>query len=246
MGNKKGNALIFFYKEIKAKEKYIKPIEEAKAACDFKKERDLIYEAVHDWTNKVKDHFDVHYDIKNEHYIPSSGPCVFVCNHQGYADIMPFLSMMPFQVCFIAKKELKRLPFFGPWILRARGLLMNRGHIKSSLKTINEGVECLKDGFSFVIFPEGTRTKYDEEFLPFKAGSFKIATKSECDIIPVAIVNSASVFERQFPKIRKAHVIVEYGEPIVTKELDKDQLKNVHELAQSRVQEMYNKNIELI
>ena len=184
--------------------------------------------------------------LKGTENLPKDRSVLYVGNHKSYFDIIINYAYMPGLTGFISKKEMFKVPSLRLWMLNVKCLFLDRDDLKQSLKIILTAIDYVKSGISIFIFPEGTRTKYDEEFLPFKAGSFKIATKSECDIIPVAIVNSASVFERQFPKIRKAHVIVEYGEPIVTKELDKDQLKNVHELAQSRVQEMYNKNIELI
>ena len=184
--------------------------------------------------------------LKGTENLPKDRSVLYVGNHKSYFDIIINYAYMPGLTGFISKKEMFKVPSLRLWMLNVKCLFLDRDDLKQSLKIILTAIDYVKSGISIFIFPEGTRTKYDEEFLPFKAGSFKIATKSECDIIPVAIVNSASVFERQFPKIRKAHVIVEYGEPIVTKELDKNQLKNVHELAQSRVQEMYNKNIELI
>ena len=228
MQKKKGNALIFFIKTIKARDKYIKPIEDARASFDFEKERKLIYEAVNGWSNEVKEHFDVKYEIENDQYIPSKGPCVFICNHQGYADILPFLTIMPFHVCFVAKKELKRLPLFGPWILRARGLLINRGNLKSSFKTINQGVEYLKDGFSFVIFPEGTRS-HGHEMGEFKKGSFKLATKAEVPIIPVTLDGSYHMFEEKNRIVYGTTIKMVFHEPIETKGMSKSEQRELPE-----------------
>lgn len=87
---------------------------------------------------------------------------------------------------------------------------------------ILEGTEMLKEGKSVFIFPEGTRNKNDSDLplLPFHEGSFRMALKSKCPIVPVAICNTVNVWEAHFPWIRSAHVILEYGEPIYTQELE--------------------------
>ena len=92
-------------------------------------------------------------------------------------------------------------------------IVLNRTDIKKGLQTILEGIDLIKKGTSIVIFPEGTRSK-TEDLLPFKEGSLKIAEKSKCPIIPVAITNTESVFENHLPRIKKASVVIEFGTPI--------------------------------
>lgn len=96
------------------------------------------------------------------------------------------------------------------------------------------------------IFPEGTRNKTDDLMLPFKEGSFKIAEKSGCPIIPMAITNSADVLEAHMPHIKKTHVIVEYGKPIYPNELDKEQKKKIGAYCQNVIAEMLEKNKVMI
>lgn len=82
--------------------------------------------------------------------------------------------------------------------------------------------------------------------LPFKEGSFKIAEKSGCPIIPMAITNSADVLEAHMPRVKKAHVIVEYGKPIYPNELDKEQKKKIGVYCQNVIAEMLEKNKAMI
>jgi 1-acyl-sn-glycerol-3-phosphate acyltransferase len=103
---------------------------------------------------------------------------------------------VPFQCGYIAKSEIKKVPHFGRWINRVRGIYINRGDARESLKTINEGVEFLKQGFSMVIFPEGTRAKGpDYELGEFHHGSFKLATKAKVPIVPVTINGTYKCYE---------------------------------------------------
>ena len=104
---------------------------------------------------------------------------------------------------------------------------MDRDNIKEGLKTILTGVEKVKNGISICIFPEGTRNKENDTFLPFHEGSFKIAEKGGVPVIPMTILNSAGVFEDHLPRIKKTTVVIDFGEPIYIKELDKTVRKNL-------------------
>ena len=117
---------------------------------------------------------------------------------------------------------------------------LNRDDKKAGLKTILSCIEQIKNGVSICIFPEGTRceSEDDTEMLPFKEGSFKIAEKTGCAIVPMALTGSADVFERQFPFIKSASVTLTYGKPIYPKTLDKDQQKHLGSHTQEIILEM--------
>ncbi len=74
--------------------------------------------------------------------------------------------------------------------------------------------------------------------MPFKEGSFKIAEKSGCPIIPMAMTGSADIFENHFPAVRPTTVILEYGTPIYPKELDKEERKFLGAYTQKKMEEM--------
>ena len=82
--------------------------------------------------------------------------------------------------------------------------------------------------------------------LPFHAGSFKIAEKSGCPIVPVALNNTIDIFEGHFPRIKKTHVVVEYCEPIYMKEMDKEDRKKIDAHCQQIIQETIQKNQALV
>lgn len=178
--------------------------------------------------------------------LPKDRSVLYIGNHKSYFDILINYAYMPGLTGFVAKKEIMKVPILKTWMYNVKCLFIDRDDLKQSLKVIIDAIEEVKAGISIFIFPEGTRSKDDNESKPFKAGSFKIATKSGCDIIPVAITNSSAAFEKQAPFIKKAHVIVEYGAPIVVKDMDKEQLKTLPEYTQNIVMEMYEKNKALI
>ncbi len=178
--------------------------------------------------------------------IPKEQAVLYVANHRSYFDIIICYTLMPRLTGFVSKIEMNSWPLLRRWMRNVHCLFLDRNDIKQGLKTILAGVEKVKSGISIFIFPEGTRNKINDTFLPFKGGSFKIAEKSGCQIVPIAINNSANVFEDHLPKIKKAHVIIEFGNPIDTANLSKEDKKIIADIARDQIIGMYEKNKELI
>ena len=187
-----------------------KAIEKARAEGDIKTEQEEILKACQIWSNHIVERMQVDIRVIHEENLPKHGPVVFIANHQSYADILTFLYIVKnHQVAFIAKDNLEKIPFFGKWVERIRGIYIHRGDARASLATINEGVEYLKQGFSLVIFPEGTREK-DGKLLPPKSGLFVIAAGAGVDVVPCRILYDTPDGKMHlFCKVR-----VIYGEPM--------------------------------
>ena len=92
------------------------------------------------------------------------------------------------------------------------------------------------------IFPEGGRNKTDELTLPFHEGSFKLATKTGCRIVPMAIYNSEHIMETQSPFLRSAKVVLQYGKPIDVNELTGDDKKFIGEYVRKEIEAMIKEN----
>ena len=165
--------------------------------------------------------------VKGAEHIPADTPALYVGNHRSYFDIVMGYMTVPGLTGFIAKKEMIKIPLLNRWMDRMNCLFLDRSNIKEGLKTILAGIEKIKGGISMWIFPEGTRNPGEnpEKLMEFHEGSLKIAEKSGCPVIPVAMVGTAEVFERHFPWIRPSHVIIEYGKPIYLKELPAENRK---------------------
>ena len=99
------------------------------------------------------------------------------------------------------------------------------------------GIEHIKNGTSICIMPEGTRN-YEDEMLPFKEGSFKMAEKTGCPIVPIAMWKNDDILEAHFPWVKAKKVTVYYGEPIRIEELSKEEKKKVGVLVRSKIETM--------
>lgn len=183
--------------------------------------------------------------VIGEENVPKDQAVLYVGNHRSYFDVVMTYARCPGLTGYIAKVEMLRYPLLRDWMKTLYCLFLDRDNIKEGLKTILQGIEYIKNGVSICIFPEGTRN-HSDTMLPFKEGSMKMAEKTGCPIIPMAITNSAEIFENHIPFIRPCHVILEYGKPIIPGELSKEEKKFLGAYTQQKIQEMLDKNKSLL
>ena len=180
--------------------------------------------------------------VIGEENVPKDQAVLYIGNHKSYFDIIITYARCPGLTGYVAKKDMEKVPLLRTWMRRLHCLFIDRENVKEALKTILAGIDNVKNGISMCIFPEGTRNKTDDLMLPFKEGSFKMAEKTGCLIVPMAISGSADILEAHFPKVKPVHVIVEYGKPIDPKSLDKDTRKKLGSHCQGVIAEMLEKN----
>ena len=178
--------------------------------------------------------------VGREH-VPKDQAVLYISNHCSYFDILLTYSQCPGLTGYVAKAEMLRYPLLRDWMKRLYCLFLDRTDIRAGMQTILTGIDYIKHGISVCIFPEGTRSK-DQKMQPFKEGSFKMASKTGCPIIPIAISNSAQILENHFPRILPCKVTVEYGQPIYPKELTKEEQKFLGVYTQQRIQEMLDQH----
>lgn len=177
--------------------------------------------------------------VKGEENVPTDEPVLYIGNHRSYFDILITYIRVPRPTGYIAKKEMLKWPLLVNWMRNLHCLFLDRQDIKQGLKVILEAIEKVKSGISICIFPEGTRNRTNHTFMEFHEGSFKIASKTGCAIVPMAIYNSADIFEDHLPKIKKTTVILEYCKPFYTKDLSKDDQKHIGAYTQNIIKETY-------
>lgn len=180
--------------------------------------------------------------VIGEDKVPLDRPVLYVPNHRSIFDIIMTYVRVPRQTGYVAKKETKRVPIFSIWMAFMNCQFLDRSDLRDGLRVINKSAELIKQGSSMCIFPEGTRNKGTEPMLPFHEGSFKIAQRSGCPIVPVIINNSDDIFEAHLPKVRKTHVIIEYLDPIEVDGLSNREFKETVSGLRERMIEAYLNN----
>lgn len=172
---------------------------------------------------------------------------LFIGNHRSFFDIVLTYPRCKRLTGYVAKKEIEKVPLLSTWMRFLYCLFLDRSNLRAGLNTILQAIDYVKKGISICIFPEGTRNKGEElSLLPFHEGSFKIADKTGCAIVPISINNTAEVFENHFPRIKKTHVIIEYGTPVYPKDLDKETRKHMGAYFHGIIQETIQKNAKLL
>ncbi|MCQ4726349.1 1-acyl-sn-glycerol-3-phosphate acyltransferase [Anaerotignum faecicola] len=196
---------------------------------------EYIYKVVHWWAGgRVRD-TGANVIVHNPENLPKDGNYLFVSNHQSNFDFAMLLDEIEIPVGFIAKIELKKLPIIKGWMDSIHCLFMDRSDMKQQLKIILEGIELLKSGHSLIIFPEGTRSR-DGKIQEFKAGSFKLATKSKVPIIPLTIIGAADVLENNNYIIAPADVHLYVHKKIDVASLGKEELSKLHSTVQEIIE----------
>ena len=195
---------------------------------------------------RILDITGVEVTVIGEENIPDE-PVLYIGNHRSFFDILLTYSRCRRLTGYVAKKEMEKIPLLSTWMRFVYCLFLDRENPKEGLKTILQAIDYIKNGISICIFPEGTRNKGEElTMLPFKDGAFKISTKTNCAIIPISMNNTAEIFENHFPRIKKTHVILEYGKPIYPDRLDKETKKHIGSYVQGIIQETIKKNSEML
>lgn len=180
--------------------------------------------------------------VKGRENIPEGEAALYVPNHRGIFDIVATYPLAVGPTAYVAKKETKKFPIFSIWMSFMNCQFLDRKDLREGLKVILKCAELIKEGTNVFIFPEGTRNKTDEPLQEFHDGSFKIAEKSECKIIPVAINNTDQIFEAHLPKVKKHTIIIEYCKPIDTKGLTREGKKELSQKVREEILEAYLRN----
>jgi 1-acyl-sn-glycerol-3-phosphate acyltransferase len=155
---------------------------------------------------------------------PSSA-YVFMSNHRSQFDILAVVvALSDFQLRWVAKVELTRVPVFG-WALKHTGhIIIDRSNHQQSVATLRAARSKMEDGVSVMIFPEGTRSGPDQALLPFKKGGFMLALETGFPIVPIAVRGSREILPRGSWQPTAGEIEVIVGPPMPVVGADRDEL----------------------
>jgi 1-acyl-sn-glycerol-3-phosphate acyltransferase len=157
-------------------------------------------------------------DIRGGENIRRGGPAVYAVNHASNIEppiLYAALSDLFPRLRVLYKAELRKLPILVRAFDLAGFVPLERGNRDQSLPAIERAADALREGNSFLIFPEGTRSPTGE-LLPFKKGGFIMALKGQAPIVPVAIQGTRDAMKKGSLIIRPVRVTVSFGRPIET------------------------------
>ncbi|MCR4567400.1 MAG: 1-acylglycerol-3-phosphate O-acyltransferase [Pseudobutyrivibrio sp.] len=184
-------------------------------------------------------------EVRGYENVPKDKSVLFIGNHLSLFDIIIGYHLCPPVTGFLSKNTIEKVPLLSTWMKINYCLFLTRTDPRKDLKLILKAQEYIKQGISMFIFPEGTRSKTGE-MAPFHEGSFKIATKTGCPIVPVCFTNTRAVFEAQAPRMKKAHVIVTFCPPVDPTALEGEDKKFVGAYVQRIMQAQLDADAKLI
>lgn len=184
--------------------------------------------------------------VIGEEHVPKDRAVLYIGNHRSIFDVVITYARCPGLTGYISKDGVDKVPVLGIIMRRLYCLFLDRSDPKQGLKVILQAIDYVRQGISICVFPEGTRNKDQEHrdsLLPFKEGTFKIAQKSGCPIIPMALIGTEDIFENQFPWVRRSDVTLVYGEPIDPSSLDRETQKHLGAYCQDVIQTMLREQL---
>lgn len=141
-------------------------------------------------------------------------PYVVVSNHESFADIL-LISHLPWEMKWLSKAELFRIPIMGWMMWLAGDVPVKRGFGPSALEAMARCRQALDNRVSVMIFPEGTRSK-TAELLPFKDGAFRLAIEAGVPILPLAVSGTATALRKHDWRFGRSDAEVRVLEPVET------------------------------
>jgi len=206
---------------------------------DMEKLDDLVDETVSVWSRSILDKVGVNVVVKGNENIPE-GSCLFVSNHQGNFDFLAMMGYIDKSIGFVAKTEISKYPFFPKVMSYMHCVFIDRDDMRQSVRAINEASEHLKNGYSMLIFPEGTRSK-GHHMNEFKKGSLKLAQKGSVPIVPVTVDGSYKLYEQNDGKaMTSGEIKLIIDKPIYLETLSKEEKKGIAKYVQDIIQENLN------
>lgn len=155
-------------------------------------------------------------------------PYVFVSNHQTGLDIWTHIVGIRHPFGFVAKAELRRVPFVGMALRFSASLFVDRSTPRRAVASMHEAAERIRNGNSVLIYPEGKRT-WSNKLEPFLKGAFQLAVEAGVPIVPTTLVNAYQLYDERAKASKPGVVRLVIGEPISTAGLGKSHVPDLME-----------------
>jgi 1-acyl-sn-glycerol-3-phosphate acyltransferase len=187
------------------------------------------------WAKSLVDFTGSEVIVKGKERLPDE-PVLFVANHQGSFDIPLLLGYISKPIAFVAKWELRYMPFVSSWMKNMECIFIKRNDFRQTLRAFKDAGRVFDAGQSLVIFPEGTRSRSDK-LGDFKRGSLKIALRENIPVVPITIKGSYKLREANGGLIKGDRVEVIIGEAIYTDKLSKEERDDLTLIVREKIKE---------
>lgn len=196
---------------------------------------DLLYRLGHIGARMGLALVGISYTVSGREHLHPERAAVYCANHQSNIDPPVLFRALHPRIRFLYKHELDQIPILARAFRLGGFIPIDRRNRESAMRSIEAGARSLTAGHSFLIFPEGTRSRTDG-LLPFKKGGFIMALKAQVPIVPVAIRGGRDAMRKGSWRIWPARASIAVGRPIETRGLSLDERDELIERVRSAIE----------
>ncbi len=155
----------------------------------------------------------IHVKVVGREYMDTPGAKVYASNHASYFDVLPLMMGLGVPYRFVAKGEVNNMPLIGTFLNKMGHLSFDRHDAGSRLRQVHEIEQCLRQGDSVFVFPEGTFVP-EEGVRPFQLGAFRGAVATGAPVVPVSLAGTRRFLRDRTFLPRPTSVTITLSPPI--------------------------------
>jgi len=179
----------------------------------------------------------IRFRVIGREHIPHDRAVVFCANHQSNVDPPVLFRALHRRLHILFKAELRKVPVLGYAFEVGGFIAVARDNREAAMASIEQAARSIRAGNSFLIFPEGTRSKTNE-LLPFKKGGFIMALKAQAPIVPVAVSGGRDAMRKGSAIVRPVTVTVRVGQPVDTAGMTSHDRDRLIRTVRERIEEL--------
>jgi 1-acyl-sn-glycerol-3-phosphate acyltransferase len=196
------------------------------------------YSGPRNWCRSLLWAAGVRVELHGLQHLEPPRPAVLVCNHESWYDVFALAGTLPVDYRFVGKKELARIPLFGPAWIASGHIPIDRSNRKAAIESLRRAGEIMnRDDAVVVMFPEGTRSA-DGTLLPFKKGAFVLALELGVPVIPVGVSGGRRIMPKGSLLVRPGTMRVHIGAPIEVEGMTVQDRDRLLETARAEVERL--------
>lgn len=174
-------------------------------------------------------------EVNGADVVEKNRPYIFMSNHLSFLDGPLLFFVIPLPVRVILKKEIFRIPIIGLGMKLVGFVPVDRKGIKGGKKSIDHAARLMKEkGYSFLIFPEGTRSRTGR-LQEFRRGGFFLATTSQSAIIPISVQGTYELMPKGKFFVKKGKIKVTFHPPVSVQGYRKENLPGLIEKVKNEI-----------
>jgi 1-acyl-sn-glycerol-3-phosphate acyltransferase len=177
----------------------------------------------------------IRFKVAGAELLPLDRAAVYCSNHESNVDPPVLFTALHPRMHILYKHEIDQIPVLARAFRMGGFIPIDRRNKESAMRSIEKGAASIRSGSSFLIFPEGTRSR-TKEMLPFKKGGFVMAIKAGAPIVPVAISGGRDAMQRGSKVIKPVTISIRIGQPIETAGVDLDDRDELIAKVRERIQ----------